>query len=236
MVVTLLVAIEITIVIIYIIFSNYISYGWKNYYEAFTPAEFYERAKKVHKQSKEVRITSMTPGLILPSEYDPISYPHRDEKGYPERKEYFQVLKEQAEKGLKVKYFFDEEETKNKLKEYIKNGEYEYLNEGKKILKEFLKTGNVEVRYGKVLDKYKKYVIIGHVEDKKTKELIPELIIISERDKEKKKIRRGEFIRDKKEAKQLSDEFDENQWNKGKEVKDESVIDKLLDDFGKSIY
>jgi len=205
----------------------------KPFKELHTPEDFYKESERIIKESKEVRITSTTPGVILASEYDPYAFPfptsRRPRKsGY--RQEYFdsllkasqdRLVQRQQVKGVKVRYFFDKEGAANILRQYSDQNCKRYIEQGKKILGSFLKetNSNFEIKCGEILvdSKFREVTIISD-----------EYIVRSERDKDTQKIRHGTIERNKDEALKLREKFDQELWVTGEKVTDVSFIDRLI--------
>jgi hypothetical protein len=208
------------------IFTSFVNI--KPFKELHTPEDFYKESERIIKESKEVRITSTTPGIILASEYNPVMFPFPvsskpRKSGY--RKEYFDsLLKASQVGGVKVRYFFDKENVVSILKQYSEQNCKTYIEKGKEILERFLKetNSNFKIRCGKIPigSEFRKVTIICN-----------EYIVKSERDKDTQKIRHGTVEKNKDEAFRLCKEFDQQLWVNGEEVTDVSFINRLLKEY-----
>ena len=167
---------------------RYLRHGSVNFIEAFSAGEFYEYLiSLVEDESKYLKITSTTPGLVLPSEYNPQKFPLTGERKHPKRPEYFNTIEERIGLGLEVEYLCKEEGIKKMYKKYQRNNLKEYFFKSRSRLQKFQEKEGCTI---KILEedtstpRLKKVPVIGH-----------ETKAISNRNEKTKKIKHGSVIR-----------------------------------------
>ncbi len=185
---------------------------------------FYLECMRLHDTSDEVWIFSNTPGIILITEYE--------DPGNPIRKEYFDNLKRRLKQGLKVRYLFNWDSTKNIIKYWIKNNLKDNIERSKNHFNTFLNLKDEEGRKIKTLEirAIRNTALLGMVIGRKT-------VVVGLKDPRKtidpEHAIRGQVINDEILFNHFRSVF-ETEWNRAKEV-DETVIDKILAEIGGSL-
>lgn len=127
---------------------KYLQYGFSNYEEALNAPEWYEKLVAFVGESMELYITAITPGFVLPSEFDPVSYPVAGQVKSSVRKNLFETYLAGASAGLRIKFLFDMEETLKVIRIYQHLGLYDrYRKVSEELLNRINSTGNIEIRY-----------------------------------------------------------------------------------------
>lgn len=127
---------------------KYLCYGFSQYEEALSATEWYEKLITFVSEAEELYITAITPGFVLPSEFDPISYPVVGQAKSPVRKALFETYFSSASAGLQIKYLFDQPAALKVMQSYRSFGVYErYRKVSQQLLARVMSTGNIEIRY-----------------------------------------------------------------------------------------
>lgn len=190
-------------------------------YPAMGSTQAYENFGIFHlfPSNKLVNLTSTSPGVILPTEADPMKYKD-DIKGQKNllRAVYFKMLSHSVDpthfgEGRSKQYFASETGTAKNLQKYPK-----LLGAAKEILQSYLDLGpeTFEIRLGNITKVMSHVTLIGDIG-----------IVYSVRDSEDKKINHNITVIDPKPAMQRRDEFYRTQWEIGKLAREAGIVDEL---------
>lgn len=201
------------------VIGEYVAKEVENVYPAVGSTQAYDLFGIFHlfPSNKKVDITSTSPGVILPTEADPLRF--KDSvvllKKNLLRPEYFSMLRKSIDidDGRSRRYSANREGTANNLKAYP------HLSDAaKEILSEYLKIRDrFEIRLGEQDPRMKLATLVGDIG-----------IVYSIRDKEQKsKIAHNLTVYSPEEAKKYREIFDE-QWERGEPITNTSIIDELI--------
>jgi hypothetical protein len=171
--------------------------------------------------NETVDITSTSPGVIIPTEADPLRYKDTVEilKKNLLRPTYFEMLRLSIElaKDRVRRYSANRGGTAENLAKYIS-----MLGAAKQILSEYLELGErFEIRLGEQDPRMKLATLIGDIG-----------VVYSVRDKEQKsKIAHNVTVIDPEEARRQREIFEE-QWAKGERIDSVGIIDHLVKEYG----
>ncbi len=167
--------------------------------------------------NETVDVTSTSPGVILPTEADPLRF--RDSvfvlKKNLLRPTYFEMLRHSIDlgDGRRRRYFASRKGTAQNLAEYP-----QFLGMAKDILAKYLELGDrFEIRLGEQRDRMKLVTLIGDAG-----------VVYSVRDPQQKDyIAHNVTVMDANEARRHKEEFEE-QWAQGVPITDTNILDQLL--------
>lgn len=195
----------------------------ENAYPANNSTEAYELFGIFHlfPGNKEVNLTSTSPGVILPTEADPLKYKNALNaiKKNPNllRPTYFEMLSKSIDQkigdGRARRYFASREGTKKNLLLY-----HELIDASKEILQGYLDLGKgvFDISLGQPMDEMKHATLVGE-----------KGVVYSVRDPEDKKIMHNLTVINDADAKRWLERFNE-QWKTGEPIDDISAIDRLI--------
>jgi hypothetical protein len=192
----------------------------ENVYPATNSTEAYELFGIFHlfPNNEQVGLTSTSPGVILPTEADPLKYKDSVDmlKKNLLRPTYFEMLSNSVvlDAGRSRRYFASREGTRKNLLAYP-----QLIDAAKEILSRYLELGKgvFEIRTGQPFDDMKKVTLVG----KKG-------VVYSIRDPgQKEKIAHNLTVIDEKEGLRWKEMFDK-QWDTGDPIDSVDVIDRLI--------
>jgi hypothetical protein len=183
-------------------------------FKSVTREGFYIECGRLHDLSDEIMIFANTPGIILITE-------NRDPSN-PIRGWYFENLKRRLEEGLRVKYLFNWDATKEIIKSWVKDGLEENIKESKKLCTSengFLNNPEIKTLEVKAV---RNTSLPGMVIGEKT-------VVVGVKDRraiDSEHAIRGEVINEETLVNHFRNAF-EIEWERGEEI-DKTVIDKIL--------